>query len=344
MSAYPQSLDGLPLSVLDLAPIVEGASVGDSLNNSIELARHIEHLGYHRHWVAEHHSLAGVASSATSVLIAHLAAATSTIRVGSGGIMLPNHAPLVIAEQFGTLEALHPGRIDLGIGRAPGSDRTTARALRRDNGQRGEDLPELLAELIAFFTGRFPDDHPYSAITAIPGLGNMPELWLLGSSGYSAQLAGILGLPFSFAHHFSAENTLPALELYRARFRPSEVLSEPYAMVAVMVLCAETDEEAERLAAPAGLSFIRRRTGQRGQLPSIENALRYPYSDAEQAAIRERNGAQAVGGPATVRERLEALLEQTGADELMLTTTAFDQRDRLHSFELLAEMTGMKHT
>ena len=337
MSLDRTSLNGLPLSVLDLAPIVEGSSVGESLNNSIELSRQVERLGYHRHWVAEHHNLAGVASSATAVLIAHLAAATSSIRVGSGGVMLPNHAPLVIAEQFGTLEALHPGRIDLGIGRAPGSDRATARALRRDNGQSGEDLPELLGELIGFFTGSFPVGHPFAAITAIPGLGNIPELWLLGSSGYSAQLAGLLGMPFSFAHHFSAQNTLAALDLYRSRFRPSNVLSQPYVMVAVMVVCAETDEEAERLAAPGALSFIRRRNGQRGQLGTVEDSLRYPYSQTDREAIRDRHASQAVGSPATVRERLETILKETRADELMLTTTTFDQLERLHSYELVAD-------
>lgn len=338
MAIKEVSLNGVSLSVLDLAPIVSGSSVGDALRNSIELVRHVERLGYRRHWVAEHHSLAGVASSATAVLIAHLADATSTIRVGSGGIMLPNHAPLVIAEQFGTLEALHPGRIDLGIGRAPGSDRITARALRRNNGQSGEDLPELLAELVGFFTGNFPEGHPYREITAIPGLGDMPEIWLLGSSGYSAQLAGMLGLPFCFAHHFSAENTVAAMDLYRSRFEPSQVLSEPHAMVAVMVICAETDEEAELLGLPGGLSYLRRFTGQRGPMPTPEEALAHSYSDEERQIIAARHAAQAVGGPEMVRDRLESIIKETGANEVMIATSTFYARDRHRSFELVAEL------
>jgi luciferase family oxidoreductase group 1 len=336
-----KKLNEVPLSVLDLAPIVSGASVGDALRNSVELVRHVERLGYNRHWVAEHHSLDGVASSATAVLIATLAGATSEIRVGSGGIMLPNHAPLVIAEQFGTLEALHPGRIDLGIGRAPGSDRLTARALRRNNGQTGEDLPQLLAELIGFFTGNFPEDHPFRAITAIPGLGNMPPIWLLGSSGYSAQLAGMLGMPFCFAHHFSAENTVPALELYRSHFRPSEALAEPYAMIGVMVVCGENDEHANDLAAPQGLSYVRRFTGQRGPLPTPEEARSHVYSQAEREAIEARNAHQAVGGPDTVRDRLEALLAETNADELMLATSTYHLADRLASFDRVAALAGL---
>src|SRR5438105_14349087 len=236
-----------PLSVLDLAPVSTGATVGDALRNSLDLARHVEHLGYLRHWVAEHHNMPGIASSSPAVLIAHLASATSTMRVGSGGVMLPNHTSLVVAEQFGMLEALHPGRIDLGIGRAPGTDPATAAALRRSpDALSAEDFPQQLMDLLGFFTGSFPDDHPFRQIPAVPAIGYLPEVWLLGSSDYSAAVAGLLGLPFSFAHHFAAANTLPALARDRANFRstrskgplgPSQTrgdggLEQPYAMVA----------------------------------------------------------------------------------------------------------------
>ncbi len=244
-------LRNVPLSVLDLAPIPEGGTASGALRATIELAQRAEELGYQRFWVAEHHNMPGIASSAPPVLIGHLADATSRIRVGSGGVMLPNHVSLVVAEQFGMLEALHPGRIDLGIGRAPGTDQVTAAALRRSpEGLSADDFPEQLGELIGFFSGEWPDGHPYAAITAVPGQGNSPSMWLLGSSGYSAQVAGLLGLPFAFAHHFSAANTLPALALYRDRFRPSGTLQRPHAMIAAAVICADTDERAQFLAGP----------------------------------------------------------------------------------------------
>jgi luciferase family oxidoreductase group 1 len=289
--------------------------------------------------VAEHHNMPGIASSATAVLIGHIADATTTIRVGSGGVMLPNHAPLVIAEQFGTLEALHPGRIDLGIGRAPGTDRVTALALRRSaDALSADDFPQQLGELFAFFTGGFPDSHPFRAITAVPGFGHQPELWLLGSSGFSAQLAGLLGLPFSFAHHFSAANTLPALELYRSNFRPSTTLSEPHAMVAVSIICADTDERAQWLAGPSRLSFVRLRSGRPARLPSPEEAAAHDYSPAERLILDNRTTGQIVGSPQTVRDRLAVLLRETRADELMITAMLHDQRDRMRSFELVAHM------
>jgi luciferase family oxidoreductase group 1 len=267
------------------------------------------------------------------VLIAHLAAATSTIRVGSGGVMLPNHAPLVVAEQFGTLAALHPDRIDLGIGRAPGTDQATALALRRTiEGLSAEQFPQELTSLINFFTG----DRP-GPIVANPGIGESPEVWLLGSSGYSAQLAGILGLPFAFAHHFSAVNTLPALGLYREHFRPSRWLDEPYAMVAVSTICADTDEKAQWLAAPGGLSFLRLRQGRPQPLASPREAAEYPYTDVERQFIADRQVGQALGSPATVRDQLGALLKATEADELMLTTMVYDLQDRIRSFELVRE-------
>jgi luciferase family oxidoreductase group 1 len=323
----------VPLSVLDLAPVQRGTSAGDALRHTTELARRTEQLGYRRFWVAEHHNMPGVASSAPAVLLAHIAANTSTIRVGSGGVMLPNHAPLVVAEQFGTLAALHPGRVDLGIGRAPGTDQVTALALRRTvEGLSAEGFPRELADLLNHFTG----DRP-GPVTAVPGRGETPAVWLLGSSGFSAQLAGGLGLPFSFAHHFSPDNTLPALMLYREHFRPSRWLDEPYAMVAVNVVCAETDERARWLAAPAVLNWLRMRTGRPQPLATPQEAADHPYTAAEREFVRQRGQGQAWGSPETVGRRLAGLLADTGADELMLTTLVYDVADRVRSFELVAE-------
>jgi len=328
---------GVPLSVLDLAPVSSGSTSADALGHTLELARHADELGYTRYWLAEHHNMPGIASSAPAVLIGHVADTTERIRVGSGGVMLPNHAPLVVAEQFGMLEALHPGRIDLGIGRAPGTDPATAAALRRSaDALSVEDFPEQLLDLIGFFTGEFPDDHPYRAITAVPALGNMPALWMLGSSGYGAQVAGMLGLPFAFAHHFSADNTIPALELYRRAFRPSSVLSAPYAMIGVAVVCADDDAEASWLAAPGALSYLRLRSGRPGPFPSPEEAASYPYTAIERASVESRRRNQVVGGPATVRRGLEELIAATGADELMITTMVHGHEDRLRSYELIA--------
>jgi luciferase family oxidoreductase group 1 len=325
----------LPLSVLDLAPVAEGEEVADALAHSAELAVLAERLGFRRHWVAEHHNMPGIASSAPAVLLAHLAAATSTIRLGSGGVMLPNHAPLVVAEQFGMLEALHPGRIDLGIGRAPGTDPLTARALRRSELPLGADeFPQQLGELFGYFGG-FGDDHPLRSVRAVPGLGNRPELWLLGSSDYSAQVAGLLGLPFSFAHHFSAPNTIPALDAYRRRFRPSAVLDAPYAMVAASVVCAPTEEEARWLARSGDLAFVRLRRGRPGRFPSPEEAAAHQFTPAEEAQLAGRAG-NVVGDPATVVDELRRLAEATGAAELMLTTLVHGHADRLRSYELVA--------
>ena len=330
----------VPLSVLDLAPVAAGASVGQALAYTTELARRTEELGYRRFWVAEHHNMPSIASSAPAVLIAHLAASTSTIRLGSGGVMLPNHAPLVVAEQFGTLEALHPGRIDLGIGRAPGTDQVTALALRRTmEGLSAENFPQELADLVGLFTGTnlVTGEELRGPITATPGRGERPEIWLLGSSGFSAQLAGLLGLPFSFAHHFSAANTGPALALYRQNFRPSAWLDQPRAMVAVSAICADTEERAEWLSGPAALSFLRLRAGMPQPLATPEEAAAYPYTERERDFARDRFAAQAVGSPETVRQRLTELLQRTGADELMLTTMVYDLADRVRSFELIAE-------
>ncbi len=325
------SVGPAPLSVLDLAIVGEGSSPGQALRNSIDLARHAERLGYVRHWVAEHHNMPGIASSAPAVLIAHLAAATTTLRVGSGGVMLPNHAPLVIAEQFGTLEALHPGRIDLGIGRAPGTDQITAYALRRSLEGGGDDLPQLLGELRAYFAGTNPRVH------ATPGEGDAPDLWLLGSSGFSAQLAAALGLPFSFAHHFMAQNTQGALDLYRGGFQPSTRLETSYASIGVQVICAETDERARWLAGPGALSFLRLRSGRPGRFPTPEEAAAYTYSPAERSFVESWTGSHVIGSPETVRRELLALQRRTGADELIVTTMVHDHADRIRSYELLAE-------
>ncbi|MGX7823525.1 LLM class flavin-dependent oxidoreductase [Actinokineospora sp. 24-640] len=324
----------VPLSVLDLAPVASGSSETAALRNSLDLARVTERLGFHRYWVAEHHNMPGIASSAPAVLLAHIAMATTTLRVGSGGVMLPNHPPLIVAEQFGMLEALHPGRVDLGIGRAPGTDPVTARALRRTTGPlSADDFPEQLAELANYFTGR--DDR---GVTAVPALGNQPAIWLLGSSGYSAQVAGMLGLPFAFAHHFSAENTLPALRLYRERFRPSAVLREPYAMVAASVICADDDATAHELARPAALQFLQLRKGTPGRMPSPAETDAYPYTDVDRIFIEDRMSTQIVGGPETVEAGIADLLRATAADELMITTNVYDHGDRVRSYEHVARI------
>jgi luciferase family oxidoreductase group 1 len=327
----------IPVSVLDLAVVAEGSEPAQALRNSVDLAQTAERLGYHRLWVAEHHNMPGIASSSPAVLAATLAAATERIRIGAGGVMLPNHPPLVVAEQFGMLDALHPGRIDLGIGRAPGTDGITAAALRRSaNPLSDEDFPRQLAELVAFFDGGFPEGHPYSRITAVPGRGNKPAIWLLGSSGFSAQLAGILGLPFSFAHHFSPRNTEPALEIYRSNFQPSETLAEPYAMVAVAAICAEDDERARWLSGPARLSMARLRAGMPTRFPTPEEAAAHEFSEAEEASVKSLSGSAVIGSPETARRRLDELKERTNADELMITTMVHDHADRIRSYELLA--------
>ena len=334
--ALTPGVKDLPLSVLDLAPVPAGGSSRQALADTVALAQEVERLGYGRFWVAEHHGMPGVASSAPAVLIGAVAAATDRIRVGSGGVMLPNHAPLVVAEQFGTLEALHPGRIDLGLGRAPGTDPATASALRR--GASVDDFPQEVLALRSFFDGRWAPDHPWRTLHAVPALGNGPDLWLLGSSGYSAQLAGFLGLPFSFAHHFAPQGTLQAMELYRSSFRPSEVLDEPYAMVCASVVLADDDERARELAMPGALSFLRLRSGRPGLLPTVEEATGYPYAPHERAFVEQRLAQQAVGGPDTVRASLEQLVAATGADELMVTTMVHDPADRLASFRALAAL------
>ncbi len=323
----------VPLSVLELAPMAAAGSAAEALRFTTEVARHAERWGYQRIWVAEHHNMPAIASSAPAVLIAHLAAATSTIRVGSGGVMLPNHAPLVVAEQFGTLESLHPGRIDLGIGRAPGTDQRTALALRRTaEGLSAEDFPRELTDLISMLAG---DE---ARLRAVPTADGLPQIWLLGSSGYSAQLAGLLGLPFCFAHHFAAANTEPALALYRNSFRPSQWLERPYAMVAVNVVCADTDARAEYLAKPGQLSFLRLRAGRPIALPTPEDAAHYEFRGEELAFVEQRKLGQGLGSPKTVQAQLRNLLDRTAADELMITNQVYDLADRLRSYELVAAM------
>ncbi|MDQ4116418.1 MAG: LLM class flavin-dependent oxidoreductase, partial [Actinomycetota bacterium] len=318
--------------MLDLVPVAAGTTATEALAHSTRLVRRAEELGYHRYWVAEHHAMPGIASSSPPVLVAHLAGASEHIRVGSGGVMLPNHRPLVVAEQFGTLEALHPGRIDLGLGRAPGTDPRTAAALRgiRQEQLSANDFPDQLVELAAYFRGD-------ADVPAVPASGNAPALWLLGSSGYSAKVAGMLGLPFAFAHHFSAENTLPALAIYRENFRPSTMLSEPYALVAAAAFCAETDERARELALPAALQFLRLRLGQPGPLPSPQDVADVEWSESARRFVDDRQASQIIGAPGTVREGLDALLSGTRADELMITTSMYDGADRQRSYELLAE-------
>ncbi len=324
----------IPFSVLDLAPVREGGTVSDSFQEMLDLARHAERWGYRRYWLAEHHNMTGIASAATSILIGHVAGGTETIRVGSGGVMLPNHSPLVIAEQFGTLEALYPGRIDLGIGRAPGTDQLTARALRRKLSDTEDDFPRDVTELLHYFAPARANQ----AVRAVPGAGLRVPVWLLGSSLYSAQLAALLGLPFAFASHFAPDYLTQALEIYRREFRPSEYLKEPYAMAGVNVFAADTDEEARRLFTSLQQAFINLRRGVPGQLPPPLESSEGRFNEIELAGTRHALRHSFVGSKETVRRGLESFIEQTGADELMLTAQIFDHAARLRSFELAAEV------
>lgn len=329
-----KTLKDIKFSVLDLSPIVEGGTASDALKNTLDLAQHAEKWGYTRYWLAEHHNMPGIASSATSVVIGHVAAGTSKIRVGSGGIMLPNHASLVIAEQFGTLESLFPGRIDLGLGRAPGTDQITAHALRRD--LRTDDFPNQLSELRSYFNPEISSEK--MQVHAIPGEGLNIPIWLLGSSGYSARLAGLLGLPFAFASHFSPEYTVPALELYRSSFHPSDVLKEPYAMVGVNAVAADTDEQAEILATSIQLQFLSLIRNNRGKLqPPVEN-IDELSSDYEKSLLHERLSTSIIGGPDKVKEQLQKFIESTDADEIMVNSQIFDHQARLRSYEIVSEL------
>jgi luciferase family oxidoreductase group 1 len=326
-------LADIPLSVLDLSPIAEGGTVADSFRNSADLARHVEALGYRRFWLAEHHNIPGIASAATAVLIGHVAAATNTIRVGSGGIMLPNHPPLVIAEQFGTLEALFPGRIDLGLGRAPGTDQTTARALRRDP-TAADDFPDQVQELISLLG-------PVRAaqrVKAIPGANSNVPVWLLGSSTFSAQLAAFLGLPFAFAAHFAPRLLHQALKIYRENFQPSAACPEPYAMVGLPVIAADTDEEARNLATSVQQMILQLIRHAPIPVPPPVPSMDFRWSSAEKAAVDEHLGAAIIGGPETVRAKLEEVVATTGADELMIHSGFYRHEDRKRSYEIVADV------
>jgi luciferase family oxidoreductase group 1 len=320
-----------PLSILDLAPIVEGGTASDALRNSLDLAQHAETFGYHRFWLAEHHNSSGIASAATSVVIAHVAGGTQTIRVGAGGIMLSNHAPLVIAEQFGTLAALHPGRIDLGLGRAPGTDPVTMLALRRQQPD-GDTFPQEVLELQALLD----DPKPSQAVRAIPGMGSHVPLWILGSSLYGAQLAAALGLPYSFASHFAPDALLPALEIYRDRFRPSAQLQEPHTMVAANAIVADDDAEARRLFTSVQQAFTNVLRGRRGQLPPPIDDIEAYWTPEEKLRVSSMLRRSFVGSPETVRSGLEDFVAETGADELILASAIHDHAARLRSYELLA--------
>lgn len=323
----------MKLSVLDLAPIVEGSSAGEALNNARDLAAHAEQLGYERFWMAEHHNMVGIASAATSVALAHVGGGTKTIRIGSGGIMLPNHSPLVIAEQFGTLDALFPGRIDLGLGRAPGTDQITMRAMRR-GADSAEKFPQDVQELQAFLA----EAGPNQVIQAVPGAGSNIPIWILGSSLFGAHLAGILGLPYAFASHFAPDALIPAMQAYRQRFEPSEQMDKPYAMACVNVIAAETDAEAARLFTSVQQSFAGMIQGKRGRMkPPIDNVDEI-WTPAVRAQAERMLTYSFVGSAETIRPKLQQFIEQTGIDELMATGSVYDHEARKRSFSILAEV------
>ncbi|HEX8236156.1 MAG TPA: LLM class flavin-dependent oxidoreductase [Abditibacteriaceae bacterium] len=331
-------------SVLDLSPIVQGATAAQALHNTLDLARHCEAWGYHRYWLAEHHNMTGIASAATSVVIGYVAGGTSTMRVGAGGVMLPNHAPLVIAEQFGTLESLYPGRIDLGLGRAPGTDQVTARALRRDHIRGADTFPQDVLELQSYFRGPAPDGIARgNPVRAVPGAGLNVPIWLLGSSLFSAQLAAALGLPFAFASHFAPALMQPALEIYRSRFQPStssehQAIEEPYVMLGANVFAAETDAEAARLFTSLQQQFVNLQRGTPGPLPPPVDSMEWRFTTGEQAGVEQALACSFVGSPDTVRSGLKKFLANTGADELLINSPIYDHTARLRSFELAAKL------
>jgi luciferase family oxidoreductase group 1 len=326
----------VPFSVLDLSPITQGGTVGQSLRNTLDLARHAETLGYQRYWLAEHHSMPGIASAATSVVIGHVAAGTSRIRVGAGGVMLPNHSPLVIAEQFGTLEALFPGRIDLGLGRAPGSDQAAARALRRNLATDPDEFPHDVLELLRYLGPPAPDQH----VTAVPGAGSNVPLWILGSSLFGAQVAAALGLPFAFASHFAPGMMMEAIDIYRARFRPSAQLDKPYVMLGFNVFAADTDAEARLLATSMQQAFVNLRTGRPSQLPPPVEGYENQLPAAARAMLEEVLSCSAIGSPETVRKAIAAFITRTQPQELMITSQIFDHSARLRSYKIAAEIRG----
>ena len=332
----------IPLSVLDLSPVSAGSTGAQALRNSLDLAQFADRLGFTRYWVAEHHNLPSIASSAPEIMIGQIAAITQHMHIGSGGVMLPNWAPLAVAERFKVLEALYPGRIDLGLGRAPGTDPATSYMLRRRQGMSEEDdFLERFQELMLLETRGFPAGHPFHNVRAMPAEAPLPPIFLLGSSDYSAQLAGQIGAAFSFAHHFATFDAVEAMRLYRDSFRPSPAHDKPYAILATHVVCADTDEEAARLASTVELNFVRRAKGEYLPLSSPEEALAYAYTDTDKARIAQNRSRLSVGSPATVKARLEPLIAATKADEMMITTMVYDHAARKHSYELLAEAFGL---
>jgi luciferase family oxidoreductase group 1 len=323
----------IPLSILDLSPIAEGSDAATSFHNSRDLAQHGERWGYNRFWLAEHHGMPGIASAATAVLIGYVADGTSTIRVGAGGIMLPNHSPLVIAEQFGTLASLFPGRIDLGLGRAPGSDHVTARALRRNLASDADEFPQDVVELLDYFA-----DSPRRQVRAIPGAGLDVPVWILGSSLFGAQLAAALGLPYAFASHFAPQMMMQAIELYRSTFRPSAQLDKPYVMLGYNIFAADTDEEAEYLASSMQQAFVALRTGRPSQLqPPVKGYLE-KIGPQERAMLDSVLSCSAIGSRETVERQLKEFIKRTGADELMVTSQIYDHSKRLHSYEIAGDI------
>ena len=324
----------IPLSVLDLVPIGSGSTAADALRHTIELAQAAERLGYVRYWFAEHHGMPGIASSAPEILIAHVAAATSRIRVGSGGIMLPNHAPLRIAEAFHTLETLHPGRIDLGVGRAPGTDPVTSRAMRPFD---AEQFPDQLQELMALSGGTLPAAHPFRAVRVIPSGVALPPVWILGSSGASARLAGSIGVGYAFARHFSPNPPEPAVRGYLAAFKPSARFPEPHVIIGVSAICADTDDRAEFLAGSVDLMWLRYQRGEFAPLPSPDEAAAYPWTDYERAVARAGRSRHFIGSPATVMRHIEDVADTTGASEVMITSMIHDHQARARCYELIAD-------
>jgi luciferase family oxidoreductase group 1 len=332
-----------PLSVLDLSPVTTGISGAQALRNSLDLARFVDRLGYTRYWLAEHHNLPNIASSAPDIMIGQIAAVTSHMRVGSGGVMLPNHAPLQVAERFKVLEGLFPGRIDLGLGRAPGTDPVTSYALRRrQDDPAADDFLERFQELLLFEQRGFPESHPFRNVQAMPADVRLPPVYLLGSSDYSAQLAAHVGAGFSFAHHFSDFDPVGPMTAYRAQYRPSPQHPKPHAILALHVVCADTDAEAERLATSIDLNFARRRQGQYSPIPSPEEAAAHDYTPADRALIARNRARLVVGGKDKVVAHIAPLIEATKADEIMITSTIYDHEARKHCYELLAEAFGSK--
>ena len=322
----------IPISVLDLVPVRRGDTPADALHYTLDLAQHAETWGFNRYWMAEHHNMTGIASAATSVVIGYVAGGTRSIRVGAGGIMLPNHSPLVIAEQFGTLESLYPGRIDLGLGRAPGSDQTTARALRRNLASDSDEFPQDVLELMDYFAAE-----PKGPVRAVPGQGLNIPIWILGSSLYGAQLAAALGLPYAFASHFAPQAMMQAIDLYRSYFKPSARLAKPYVMLGFNVFAADTDAQAELLATSMQQAFVNLRTGRPGRLPPPLPGYRERLDGPARAMLESVLSYSAIGGPATVHQQLDAFIERTGADELMITCQMFDHAARLRSYEIVAD-------